>query len=67
MTNEETFPEQIGFSMAPFGYVFTLNRYPDGAYGCGGRDRCNAKHWPNVGESLEDFKLRLGRHVYAAH
>jgi hypothetical protein len=54
------FPEQIGFSMGPFGYTFTLPRYLDGAYGCCGRDGCNAKHWPNwIGLFWDSSKKRL--------
>lgn len=63
----EPFPSSIGFSMAPFGYVVTLERGPDGAYGCRGRDGCHGKWWPREGEPLSDFKKRLREHVDAAH
>lgn len=61
------FPDELGFSMAPFGYTFTSYRSSDGAYGCRGKDGCHAKYWPNVGEFLEEFKARVRVHVDAAH
>jgi len=65
--NEE-FPDKIGFSMAPFGYVHTMERGPDGAYGCRGKDKCHGKFWPRETESLKDFQDRLyAEHVGAAH
>jgi hypothetical protein len=63
----EQFPKTIGFSMAPFGYTVTLEKCQDGAYECRGRDNCYGKFWPDEGESLEQFKLRLREHVDVAH
>jgi len=60
-------PEEIGFSMSPFGYTVTFYRGSDGAYGCRGRDGCHGKWWIRENESLDDFKQRLGEHADAAH
>lgn len=60
-------PLQFGFSMAPFGYTITMERRPDGSYGCGGRDGCNAKYWMAVGETAAHFRRMLRGHVDAAH
>lgn len=67
ISRKNVFPDSIGFSMSPFGYVFTMERGLDGAYGCRGKDGCNGKWWPHEDESLEDFKLRMRAHADAKH